>query len=85
MTKPPRKTIHLLYFAILREERGKAEETIQTDAQTASQLYEQLQSLHEFTLNPKVLKVAINEEFQSWKTILKDQDTIAFIPPVAGG
>lgn len=85
MIQPPYKTIHLLYFAILREERGKAEETIQTDAQTVSQLYEQLRSLHAFTLNPEALKVAINEEFQSWKTILKDQDTIAFIPPVAGG
>ena len=79
------KTIHLQYFALLREERGLSSETIKTQAQTALALYEELKKRHGFNFSANLLKVAINDEFQNWKTPLKSSDTVVFIPPVAGG
>ena len=79
------KTIHILYFAILREQRGLTEESVETQADTPLQLYHELRERHGFTLGPRELKVAINDEFQGWETALSDQARIAFLPPVAGG
>jgi len=31
------------------------------------------------------LKVAVNEQFSDWSHLLRDGDTVVFIPPVAGG
>jgi molybdopterin synthase sulfur carrier subunit len=33
----------------------------------------------------KSLMVAVNEEYASDDTALKDQDIVAFLPPVSGG
>lgn len=79
------KTIHLQYYAILREKRGASQESIQTQATTAKQLYQELKIQHNFPLDLDSLKVAINDEFSNWDQPLKENDTITFIPPVAGG
>jgi molybdopterin converting factor subunit 1 len=79
------KTVHIQYFALLREQRGIANESIQTTAQTPAELYRNLSEAYPFTLTPKNLQVAINEEFASWDTPLTDGDKLVFIPPVAGG
>ena len=83
MTNP--KKIHIQYFALLREERGLNEETLETTAQTASDLYRELRQKFNFRLPVDVLKVAVNDEFVRWDTPLKGNDHIVFIPPVAGG
>ena len=76
--------IKVEYFAILREHVGKSAESVQTEAQTAQELYAELSERHGFPeLNH--MKVAINEEFGEWNAVLNDGDAIAFIPPVAGG
>ncbi|MCA9788552.1 MAG: MoaD/ThiS family protein [Vampirovibrionales bacterium] len=85
MTVETKTTITLEYFALLREERGSGKETIQTTAETVSELYSQLQAQHGFSLSPAVLKVAINGAFAPWESPVREQDTIVFIPPVAGG
>ncbi|MCH7516067.1 MAG: MoaD/ThiS family protein, partial [Bacteroidetes bacterium] len=36
-------------------------------------------------LNKEIIKVAVNDKFVPWNTVLKPNDTIVFIPPVAGG
>lgn len=79
------KTIHIQYFAVLREQRGLSQETVTTSAQTAEDLYKELQSKHHFRIAPDLLKVAVNSEFKDWKTTIQPNDTIVFIPPVAGG
>ncbi len=79
------KTIHIQYFALLREQRGTASESIRTTAQTPAELYRNLSQTHPFTLTQKNLQVAVNEEFASWDTPLYDEDKLVFIPPVAGG
>ena len=77
--------IRLEYFALLREQRGLASETVQTAAATARALYQELASAHGFTLGVERVKVAINNEFASWDRALAANDSVVFIPPVAGG
>ena len=79
------RPIRVQYYAILREERGCREETVDTDAATARDLYEQLKQEHAFSLDIAQLKVVINEEFSDWDTQLNADDEVVFIPPVAGG
>ena len=79
------KTVEIRYFAILREQRGLAQEKIATDAATAVQLYDELRAKHGFTLESDRLRVAVNDDFAPWRTTLRDGDRLVFIPPVAGG
>ena len=79
------KTVHLQYFALLREQRGLGAETLATSATTAAQLYDELRVRHGFTLPSDRLRVAVNNEFAPWTTPLTDGAQIVFIPPVAGG
>lgn len=79
------KRIHLQYFAVLREQRGLKSETVKTKSATAKELYKELKKMHGFQLSLEILKVAINNEYKGWDTPLKDNDTLVFIPPVAGG
>jgi molybdopterin converting factor subunit 1 len=77
--------VRLEYFALLREQRGVGAETIETAAATARDLYRELAATHGFTLEAERVKVAINNEFASWDRPLAADDTVVFIPPVAGG
>lgn len=79
------KEIHVRYFALLREQRGCSQETITTTAQTALELYLELRQRHCFSLEASVLKVSLNNSFEPWDSPIKNNDTIVFIPPVAGG
>jgi molybdopterin converting factor subunit 1 len=80
-----RKTVRVQYYAILREQAGRNEETLDTSAGTPAELYAELRQRHPFQLGPAQLKVALNSEFGDWQTPLKHGDTVVFIPPVAGG
>ena len=77
--------VRVQYFALLREQAGRSEEQVATEATTPAQLYTQLQGRHPFTLQREQLKVAINAEFADWNVLLKEGDAVVFIPPVAGG
>lgn len=79
------KQIHVDYFAILKEQRGKDSEVIQTSAATAQELYSELKERFGFSLAQNHLSVAVNDEFAKWDTPLKENDRVVFIPPVAGG
>jgi len=79
------KTLRIQYYAILREQAGRSEETVDTSAGTPAELYAELQQRHPFQLTSAQLKVALNSEFSDWQTPLKHGDTVVFIPPVAGG
>ena len=79
------KTIHISYYAMLREQRGLTKETITTTMTTPAELYEQLREQHSFTLNPENIHVAVNDTFADWHTALHDDDTIIFLPPYSGG
>lgn len=79
------KTLHVQYFALLREQRGLAQETLHTTAANAEALYEELRARHGFTLPANRLRVAINGEFAPWPAPLSGGEQLVFIPPVAGG
>lgn len=79
------KTIHLQYFALLREQAGTASETVSTEATNAAALYAERAAAHAFSLSAERLRVAINGEFGSFDAAIVDGDEVVFLPPVAGG
>jgi molybdopterin-guanine dinucleotide biosynthesis protein A len=79
------RTIRVQYYALLREQAGRSDETVITRARDARELYAELRARHPFTLPPEMLRVAINAEFGEWSQTLKAGDAVVFIPPVAGG
>jgi len=76
--------IRVEYFAILREHVGQISEELETNAKTVADLFSELDGRYQF---PKMahMKVAINDEFSEWDSVLADGDSVVFIPPVAGG
>jgi molybdenum cofactor guanylyltransferase len=83
--EPAHKTLRVRYYAILREQAGRSEETLDTVAATPEELYAELRSRYPFKLEPTQLKVAVNTEFSDWRGPISHGDTVVFIPPVAGG
>ncbi|MBW7929058.1 MAG: MoaD/ThiS family protein [Fimbriimonadaceae bacterium] len=79
------KTVHLQYFAILREQRGADRETLTTQAATLRDLYDALAREHGFTLTAAQVRPAVNEAVADWDRAIEDGDRIVFLPPVAGG
>ena len=81
----PAREIRVQYYALLREQAGRSNETLQTQARTPRELYLELRAKYPFSLPPEMLRVAINAEFGEWSQPLKAGDAVVFIPPVAGG
>ena len=78
--------ITVLYFASLADKSYKGSELLTLETGTSlTELYDSLQTRYQFRQQPAELRVAINDEFASWDEAIKEGDTIAFIPPVAGG
>ena len=89
LNAPPRaaseRSIRVQYYALLREQAGRSEETLTTGARTPRELYAELSARYPFTLPAELLRVAINAEFGEWSQPLAADDAVVFIPPVAGG
>jgi molybdenum cofactor guanylyltransferase len=77
--------LKIQYYALMREQAGRSEETVETKASTPADLYAELKARHGFTLPAEQLKVAVNTEFVPWSSPLAAGDAVVFIPPVAGG
>ncbi len=77
--------IQIRYYALMREQAGRSDESVETSAGTPAELYRDLGTRHPFTLAPEQLKVAVNGEFSDWSRALRPDDVVVFIPPVAGG
>jgi molybdenum cofactor guanylyltransferase len=77
--------LRIHYYALMREQAGRSEETLETSAATPSDLYGELMGRYGFTLTREQLKVAVNSEFSDWHRRLAAGDAVVFIPPVAGG
>ena len=76
-------TIKILYFASLREQIGRTNDVIDaTDSLTVLEAWKKVTGQPELLDN---LLVAVNQEYTSADTLLKDGDEIAFFPPVTGG
>ena len=79
------RNVHIEYFAMLREDRGCSTETVATAAATAGQLYDELQARHHLRLPRAQVRPIVNGEVTDWSRQLEDGQTVAFLPPVAGG
>jgi molybdopterin converting factor small subunit len=77
--------VQIQYFAVLREQAGRAQESRETAAANPADLYEEVRQVRGLTLPRAMLKVAINDEFCEWAQPLRPGDRVVFIPPVAGG
>lgn len=77
--------LKIQYYALMREQAGRSEETLETSAATPADLYRELAARYAFTLSREQLKVAVNSEFSDWSRKLAANDAVVFIPPVAGG
>src|SRR5580658_1427177 len=79
------RNLSVQYYALLREQAGRREETLLTSARTPAELYAELSRRYPFSLPAEMLRVAINSEFRDWATPLQEGEAVVFIPPVAGG
>ena len=79
------KRITVRYFAIFREHAGLSEETLELEAATAMDVFEQTRNRHGSTEPTGHCKVAINDEMADWSSSVDDGDTVLLFPPVAGG
>jgi len=73
------------YFAVFRERAGCEAESLQTSAQTAAELYDEVAGRHGFADDRDRCKVAINGALADWGSGLTNGDEVLFFPPVAGG
>ncbi|MGI8485223.1 MAG: molybdopterin converting factor subunit 1 [Thermomicrobiales bacterium] len=83
----PTMTIHVQYFAMMRELIGKPDEmmTLQSDA-TARDVFARLaEATPRLASLEKSIMLMVNEEYARADHVLKDGDELAFIPPVSGG
>ncbi|ASF38781.1 molybdopterin synthase sulfur carrier subunit [Halobacillus halophilus] len=74
----------ILFFAGLREQAGEESIELDVNGRSIGELKETLSSRYAID-KVKESMTAVNEEFVQDEEIIKEGDTIAFIPPVSGG
>ncbi len=79
------KNITILFFGKLKETWNTSQLKQQTTSATIQELYTELLQLTDEEPHKGSIKVAINDEFVTWNTNIKDNDVIAFLPPASGG
>ncbi len=79
------KTIKVCYFAMFREHAGVAEEVLETNAETARDVFEETRERHGSREPKGHCKVAINDHMVDWSSPVNNGDTVLLFPPVAGG
>lgn len=81
-----RVKIKILYFAHLKSLTRQEEEILEIPSHsTLLNLHSLLKQKYTDFLDSKHLAIAVNETYAHSKTLLKEGDTVCFIPPVAGG
>ena len=79
------KEVTVEYFAKLSQEAGTESEILRTSAATLAGLWEELRLKHHFSLDLPHVNPAVDNEFSDWTDLLSPGQTIAFMPPFAGG
>lgn len=81
-------TVHLKYFASVREALGKSSETLSTRAATVAQLRAELMATgapYASALANPALRAAVNHSMVDDNATICADDEVAFFPPVTGG
>jgi sulfur-carrier protein len=74
----------VMFFAHLRDAVGKEFLLVEAAGKTVAELKAEMAGTYRLEKMDTVM-TAINEEFAMNDEIIKDEDVIAFIPPVSGG
>nr|WP_295974805.1 molybdopterin converting factor subunit 1 [uncultured Bacillus sp.] len=74
----------ILFFAHLRDAVGQDSVEMDVTGKSIAELKQLVSETYNLQKLDTVM-VAINEEFATDKEVIKEDDTIAFIPPVSGG
>jgi molybdopterin synthase catalytic subunit len=79
--------VRVLYFGILKELAGREKDVVQLPEESRleqlfAQLQEQVPNLDRFR---GAIALAVNYEYSDGKTVLRESDEVALIPPVSGG
>lgn len=77
--------VTILYFGQLRQAAATGEEQVRTPARTPGDLIEERAQLLGFAYHASTVRFARNESFCAADAPLADGDTVAFMPPMAGG
>ena len=82
--------LRMLYFGVMKEMFGAAEEDI--EAPEGAAVGDLLRILGDRTSNLRMearmwqsLAVAVNRQYESAECVLRDGDEVALLPPVSGG
>ncbi len=76
-------SIHIRYFAGLRERMGRAEDSVAPqDARTVAEVWARVAGGRPLPVNTLV---AVNMEYSDLHGPVRDGDEVAFFPPVTGG
>ncbi len=75
--------IKLLLFSYLRETIGQEELAVEASNWTIAELKQHIEKTYDVALQQTM--TAVNEQFATDATVLKDDDIVAFIPPISGG
>ena len=86
-TTAPTMTIHVQYFAMMRELIGMSDETITLPLNaTARDAFARIvESTPRLAGIEKSIMLMVNQEYVRGNHVLRDGDELAFIPPVSGG
>jgi len=82
---PARKFVKMSYYAAFREAAGRSEESLESAARTAADLYDEVARLHGFIFDRSILRVVLNDTIVPWSSEVRDGDTVVFLAPFAGG
>jgi len=83
--------VKLLYFAWVRQKLGRSEEDlslppgVSTVEQLANYLRDRGDGYASVFSEPQRLRPAVNQEHAKWDASVRDEDEVAFFPPVTGG
>ena len=79
--------VKVRFFAVLRERAGVSEITKEiAEGSTVGDLWEVLQCEYpKLAPAKRTFLYAVNRDYVGASRVLKDQDEVAFVPPVSGG
>ena len=78
--------IKVTYYGQFRDITGLREENLEAeDGVTVIELRDQVKERYPRIAKKREILVAINNSFASLETVIKQDDKVAFFPPVSGG